>query len=87
MAGRADDERLAPHFRHEGGPRGLARPRRPELLEAGDLVNCHRGAGLAKLALPLSEPREQFRAGNADRDRGGVGDELEECVDELLEEP
>ncbi len=24
MAGRADDERLAPHFRHEDGPRGRA---------------------------------------------------------------
>jgi hypothetical protein len=25
MAGRADDEGLAPHSGHEGGPRGLAR--------------------------------------------------------------
>jgi len=47
MARRADDERLAPHFRHEGGPRGLARSRFPELFEPGDLVDCHRGAGLA----------------------------------------
>ena len=38
MAGRADDERLAPHFRHEDGPRGLARSRLPERFEAGDLV-------------------------------------------------
>jgi hypothetical protein len=47
VAGGADDEGLAPHFRHEGGPRGLARSRFPELLESGDLVDCHRGAGLA----------------------------------------
>ena len=39
------------------GGRGLARSRCPELFEAGDLVNCHRGAGLAELA-PLAEPRE-----------------------------
>ena len=32
VAGGADDERLAPHFRHERGPRRLARSRFPELL-------------------------------------------------------
>jgi reverse transcriptase-like protein len=47
MARRADDERLAPHLCHEGGPRGLSRSWFPELVEAGDLVDCHRGAGLA----------------------------------------
>ena len=52
MARRADDERLAPHFRHERGPRRLARSRFPERFEAGDLVDCHRGAGLAELAFP-----------------------------------
>ena len=50
VARRADDERLAPHFRHEGRPRGLARPGFPELAEPGDLVDCHRGAALAQLA-------------------------------------
>src|SRR5580658_10353166 len=39
MARGADDECLAPHFRHEGGPRGLARSRFPEFPEAGDLVD------------------------------------------------
>ena len=33
MARRADDERLAPHSGHEGGPRGLARSWFPELPE------------------------------------------------------
>ena len=47
MARRADNERLAPHFRHESRPRGLARSRFPELAEPGDLVDCHRGAGFA----------------------------------------
>jgi hypothetical protein len=47
VAGGADDEGLAPYSCHEGGPRGLSRSWFPELLEAGDLVGCHRGAGLA----------------------------------------
>ena len=75
MARRADDERLAPHFRHEGCPRRLLRSRFPEFSEAGNLVDCHRGAGLAEFAFPLAEPREQFLAGDAGRDRGGVGDD------------
>ena len=41
---RADDEGLAPHLRHERGPCGLAWSRFPEFCEAGDLVDCHRGA-------------------------------------------
>src|SRR5690349_1026583 len=32
---RADDEGLAPHPRHEGSPRGLARPGPSEVLERG----------------------------------------------------
>src|SRR5487761_1084916 len=56
MACCADNEGLAPHFRRGGGPRGLARSRFPELLEAGDLVDCHRGPGLAELAFPFAEP-------------------------------
>src|SRR3954453_16784779 len=74
MARRADDERLAPHLGHEDGPRGLARSRFPELFEAGDLVNCHRGTGLAQLAFPVTEPHEQLLAGDATRAGGGVGD-------------
>src|SRR5437588_10989749 len=34
VASGADDECLAPHARHERGPRGLARSRLPECLEA-----------------------------------------------------
>ena len=75
MARRADDERLAPHLGHDDGPRGLARSRFPELFEAGDLVNCHRGTGLAQLAFPLTQPHEQLLTGDANRDRGGVGDD------------
>src|SRR5260370_29479164 len=71
----ADDERLAPHSRHEGGPRWLARSRFPELFEAGDLVDCHRGAGLAELALPPAEPCDQLLAGIGHRGRGGVTDD------------
>jgi hypothetical protein len=75
MARRADDERLAPHSGHEGGPRGLARSWLPEFFEAGDLVDSHRGAGLAQLAFPFAEPGEQLLAGDAGRDRGGVSDD------------
>jgi len=69
MARRADNKRLAPHLRHEGGPRGLAWSRHAQLLEAGDLVNCHRGAFVAQLAVPSPEPQEKFPAGETDRDR------------------
>ena len=41
----------------------------------GDLVDCHRGAGLAEFAFPLAEPREQLPAGDADSDRDGLGDD------------
>ena len=71
----ADDERLASHFRHEGGPRGLARSRFPEFLEAGDLVDCHRGAGLAEFAFPFAEPFDQLLAGIGCRGRRGVADD------------
>lgn len=63
MACCADDKGLAPHLRHERGPRGLARSWFLERLEAGDLVDCHRGAGLAQFALPFAEPSDQFLAG------------------------
>src|SRR5580693_2576836 len=75
MAVGADDEGLAPHLRHEGGPRGLARPWFAELLERGDLVDDHRGAVLAQLAYPLEKPVDQLLAGVADPGRGGVTDD------------
>ena len=75
MAVGADDEGLAPHLCHECGPRGLARPGPAELLERGDLVDCHRGAVLAQLAYPLGEPVDQLLAGVADPGRGGVTDD------------
>ena len=68
MARRADDERLAPHSGHEHSPRGLAWSWFSEFFEAGDLVDYHRGTGLAQLAFPLAEPHEQLLAGDADRD-------------------
>ena len=58
----ADDKGFPPHFRHECRPRGLTCSRFPEFLEAGDLVNCHRGPGLAEFAFPCEEPSEQFLA-------------------------
>ena len=75
MAVGADDEGLAPHFRHECGPRGLARPSHAEVLERGDLVDGHCGAVLAQLAPPLAEPVDQLLAGVADPGRGGVTDD------------
>src|ERR1700730_9711037 len=74
MAVGADNKGLAPPLRHEGGPRGLARPGLGELLKHGDLVDCHRGAVLAQLACPLEEPVDQLLAGMADLGRGGVMD-------------
>ena len=35
---------------------GWPGPGFPSVFEAGDLVDCHRGAGLAELALPFAEP-------------------------------
>src|SRR6201987_3836794 len=71
----ADDERLAPHSRHEPGPHGLARSRLPERLEAGDLVDCHRGAGLAELAYPFAEPSDQLLTGIGNPGGRGVADD------------
>jgi hypothetical protein len=75
MAVGADNKGLAPHLRHEGGPRGLARPGLAEVLEHGDLVDGHCGAVLAQLAPPLAEPLGQFLAGIAVPGRGGVMDD------------
>ena len=74
MTRRADNKRLAPHLRHEHGPRGLAWSRNAQLLEGGDLVHCHRGAFVAQLAVPSPEPQEKFLAGEADRDKAAVSD-------------
>ena len=94
MADGADDERLAPHSCHEGGPRGLSRFRFPERFEAGDLVDCHRGAGLAEFAFPFAEPGDQLLAGVGCRAGRGVtddrppvlpqGDPAESCCQVLL---
>src|SRR5712691_354927 len=75
MAAGADNERLAPHFRHEGCPRGLARSGLAELPEPGDLVNGHRGAVLAQLAEPPLQPPDQFLTGVADPGRARVSDD------------
>src|SRR5712672_3638463 len=97
MAGGADNEGLAPHFRHERGPRRLARSRLPERFEAGDLVDCHRGAGLAELAFPCSEPLDELLAGIGCRGGRGVADDrppvlpqddpAESCYQVLLAPP
>ena len=75
MACRADDQGLAPHSCHEGGPRGLAWPGRAELAERGDLVDGHCGAVLAQLAAPLAEPGDQLLAGSGCRGRDRVADD------------
>ena len=75
VACRADDQGLAPHFRHEGCPRGLAWPGRAELAERGDLVDGHCGAVLAQFAPPLAEPGDQLLAGVTDPGLGGVMDD------------
>src|ERR1700730_17000016 len=72
MAAGADDEGLAPYFRHEGCPRGLARSGFSEVDELGDVVDSHRGAVLAQFAVPPAEPVDQLLARDGDRDRGGV---------------
>src|SRR5438046_8343925 len=75
MAVGADDEGLAPHPGHEGCPRRLARSWLAEVREPGDLVDGHRGAVLAELALPLAEPVDQLLGRGDERDRDGVGDD------------
>ena len=65
-----------------------------EVLERGDLVDGHRGAGLAQLAPPLAEPVDLLLAGVAVPGRGGVmddrapvlpeGDPAESCYQVLL---
>jgi hypothetical protein len=97
MACRADDEGLAPHFRHEGGPRGLAWPGSAGFVERGNLVGGDRGSVLAQLAPPLAGPGDQLLAGVADPGRGGVvddrapvlpeGDPAESCYRVLLAFP
>ena len=81
MAVGADDEGLAPHLDHKGGPRGLARPWFAEPLERGDLVDGHCGAVLAQLACPVEEPVDQLLAGVADPGQGGVTDDRAPVLD------
>ena len=90
----ADDKRFPSHFRHECRPCGLTCSRFSEFLETGDLVNCHRGPGLAELAFPCEEPSEQFLAGRGHPDGCRVadgrppvlfqGDPAESCYQVLL---
>ena len=47
MAVSADGEGLAPHFGHEGRPRGLARSRLAEPGEGGDVVDGYHRAVFA----------------------------------------
>ena len=75
VAVRADDERLAPHFRHERCPRGLPGSGLAELAERGDLVDDHCGSVLAQFAQPPLQPADQFLAGVVDLHRCGVGDD------------
>src|SRR5882757_4309426 len=75
MAERADDKCLAAHFCHEIRPCGPALSRISERFEAGDLVNCHRGASLAELAFLFTEPPEQFPARIGCRGGRGVADD------------
>ena len=69
MARGADDECLAPHFRHEGRPRGPIRSFLAEVGEFGDLVDVYCRPELAQLALPHPEPNDQLFPRGPDRDR------------------
>ena len=67
MAGGADDERLAPHPRHQAGPSGLRRSRRAEVGQLADLVRLHRAVLLAPLAPAAQEPGDQLPAAGGGR--------------------
>ena len=68
MAGCADDERLAPHFRHQGRPWGWLLPRRGEVGQLADLVGLHLGPLAAPFAFTAQEPGDQLPAADG---RGG----------------
>ena len=55
-------------------PRGLAWSRLPEFFEAGDLVDCHRGAGLAELTLPFPESLDELARVGCPGGRGVTDD-------------
>ena len=63
MARFADDERLAPFFRHEGCPRVLAKGRGCEVGEPGHVVRLHLAAAPAQFAFPPQEAGDQLLAG------------------------
>ena len=61
MAGCADDEGLAPHFRHLGRPGGLlAAWLGGEVGELADLVGFHLCAGVAPFAFAVQEPGDDL---------------------------
>ena len=75
MAGRADNKRLAPYFRHEGRPRGLARSwpaeaGKPATWWTATVVPCSHSSHRRLRSRSISSLR-----GVVDRDRGGVGDD------------
>jgi hypothetical protein len=72
MAGCADDERLAPHARHQAGPLRLGRSGRAEVGQLADLVRLHPVALLAPLAPAAKEPGDQFLAAGGGRGRRAV---------------
>ncbi len=72
MAGGADDERFAPHARHQGGPSRLRRSRCAEVGQLADLVHLHRVALLAPLAPAAQEPGDQLLAAGGRQDRQAV---------------
>src|SRR5215467_9806912 len=72
VAGRADDQRLAPHPGHELGPLRLWPPRVGEIGEGADVVHLHLGASPAPLAPAAAEPADQLLALAAASCRGYV---------------
>src|SRR3984957_19167557 len=60
VAGCADDEGLAPHFRHQGRPGGLLAAWPYQVGELSDLVAFHRGPGVAPFAFAVQEPGDDL---------------------------
>jgi hypothetical protein len=54
---------------------GWPGPGMPSCLRPATWCTATRGAFVAQLAVPSPEPQEKFLAGEADRDRAGVGDD------------
>src|SRR5512133_632787 len=70
VAGRADDEGLAPHLCHELRPCGLWSPRLGEVGELADLVCLHLDPLFADLAPACAKPLDQLVAFGAGASRG-----------------